>query len=50
MRISDVDDKFFTPHFADEQVIFAGNENDISHMVRKLDEEYEYIKKYEKKN
>ena len=35
------DDKLFTLHFADDQIIFAEDEYDIHYMMRKLDKEYE---------
>ena len=41
MGISIGNEKLFTLHFADDQVVFAEDEDDIGYMVRKLDEEYE---------
>lgn len=40
MGVSIGDDKLFTLHFADDQVIFAEDEDDICYMVRKLDDAY----------
>ena len=40
MGIAIDDDKLFTLHFADDQIIFAEDEYDIEYMVKKLDKEY----------
>lgn len=40
MGISIGNDKLFTLHFADDQVIMAEDEDDVYYMIRKLDEEY----------
>lgn len=34
------DDNLFTLSFADDQLIFAGDEDDFSYILRKLNEEY----------
>lgn len=40
MGVSIGDDKLFTLHFADDQAIFAEDEDDIFYMIRKLDDAY----------
>lgn len=34
-------DKLFTMHFADDEVNFVKDQDDIRYMIRKLDQEYQ---------